>query len=151
MADSIGKCKYFISDTHPSISEIKENKKEEKAFNFYYIHIDENKVSKLIDKLQIKKATGVDKLSSKIIRFGKPALGSPLADLINLTIPTSTFPEYLKRKQLDPLHNKVIQWKNLIFDQSVCLQQPRNRMRKSFQNNLVYTLMTYLTNICMCF
>ena len=69
---------------------IRENKKEEKSFKFSYI--DENKGSKLIDILQIKKATDVDKLSS--------------ADLINLTIRTSTFPENLKRTQLVPLHKK---------------------------------------------
>ena len=104
VADSIGQGTSFDSETHPSICKIKENKKEEKSFNFSYI--DENKVSKLIDKLQIKKATGVDKLSSKIIKLGKPALQSPLADLINLSIRTSTFPENLKRAQLAPLHKK---------------------------------------------
>ena len=104
VADSIGQGTSFDSETHPSICKIKENKKEEKSFNFSYI--DENKVSKLIDKLQIKKATGVDKLSSKIIKLGKPALHSPLADLINLSIRTSNLPENLKRAQLAPLHKK---------------------------------------------
>ena len=76
----------------------------EKSFSFSCI--DESKVSKLIDKLQIKKATGVDKLSCKILKLGKPALQSPLTDLINLSIRTSTFPDYLKRAQVAPLHKK---------------------------------------------
>ena len=41
-----------------------------------------------------------------MIKLGKPALQSPLADLINLSIRTSTFPENLKRAQLAPLHKK---------------------------------------------
>ena len=80
------------------------NKKVEKSFSFSCI--DESKVSKLIDKLQIKKATGVDKLSCKILKLGKPALQFPLTDLINLSIRTSTFPDYLKRAQLAPFHKK---------------------------------------------
>ena len=58
VADSIGQGVSFDSETHPSICKIRENKKVKKSFSFSCI--DENKVSKLIDKLQIKKATGVD-------------------------------------------------------------------------------------------
>ena len=73
---------------------------------FSFSCINESKVSKLIDKLQIKKATGVNKLSCKILKFGKPALQSPLTGLINLSIRTSIFPDYLKRAQVAPLHKK---------------------------------------------
>ena len=104
VADSIGQGISFDSTTHPSIYKIKENNTDEKSFNFSMI--DEGQISKHIDKLHVKKATGVDKISSKIIKLGKPALQSPLTDLINLTIQTSTFPENLKRAQLAPLHKK---------------------------------------------
>ena len=87
----------FDSTTHPSICKIKENNTDEKSFNFSMI--DEGQISKHIDKLHVKKATGVDKISSKIIKLGKPALQSPLTDLINLSIQSSTFPENLKRAQ----------------------------------------------------
>ena len=105
MADSIGQGVSFDSETHPSICKIRENKKVEKS-KFSFSCIDGSKVSKLIDKLQIKKATRVDKLSCKILKLGKPALQSPLTDLINLSIRTATFPDYLKCAQVAPLHKK---------------------------------------------
>ena len=65
VADSIGQGMSFDSTTHPSICKIKENNTDEKSFNFSMI--DEGQISKHIDKLHVKKATGVDKISSKII------------------------------------------------------------------------------------
>ena len=59
----------FDSESHPSICKIRENEKVETSFSFSCI--DESKVSKLFDKLQIKKETGVDKLSCKILKLGK--------------------------------------------------------------------------------
>ena len=77
---------------------------EDKSFSFSTV--DESKVSKYIDKLHIKKATGVDKISCKILKLGKPILQSPLTGLINMSIQTPTFPEDLKRAQLAPIHKK---------------------------------------------
>ena len=91
---------------HPSICKIRENIKEDKSFSFSIHVVTESKVSKLIDKLQVKKATGADKLSCKILKLGKPVLQSPLTGLINLAIQTSTFPEHLKRAQVTPIHKK---------------------------------------------
>ena len=74
--DDIGKWVSFDSKNHPSICKIMENLKEETSFSFSCV--DEGKVSKLIDKLQVKKATG------KIIKLGKPVLQSPLDRLDEL-------------------------------------------------------------------
>ena len=104
VADEIGKGVSYDSTTHPSICKIRENIKEDKSFSFSIV--TESKVSKLIDKLQVKKATGADKLSCKILKLGKPVLQSPLTGLINLAIQTSTFPEHLKRAQVTPIHKK---------------------------------------------
>ena len=65
--------------------------------------------------MQIKKATGVDKLSCNIIKLGKPVLQSPLTGLINLSIQTSTFPDSLKRAQVTPLNKKNDPMKNSNF------------------------------------
>ena len=86
VADEIGEGVPFDSTTHPSICKIRENIKEDKSFSFSIV--TESKVSKLIDKLQVKKATGADKLSCKILKLGKPVLQSPLTGLINLAIQT---------------------------------------------------------------
>ena len=106
VADEIGKGVPFDSTTHPSICKIRENIKEDKSLSFSIV--TESKVSKLIDKLQLRKATGADKLSCKILKLGKPVLQSPLTGLINLAIQTSTFPEHLKRAQVTPIDKKMI-------------------------------------------
>ena len=54
----------------------------------------------------MKKATGTDNLSGKILKLAKPALLSPIADFINLSIQTSTIPDRTKLAQVTPLHKK---------------------------------------------
>ena len=54
----------------------------------------------------MKKATGADKISGKILKLAKPALLSPIADFINLSIQTSTIPDKTKLAQVTPLHKK---------------------------------------------
>ena len=46
----------FDEENHPSICKIKENMIPELSFNFS--ETEEHKVGKIIDKLQVKKATG---------------------------------------------------------------------------------------------
>ena len=60
-------------------------------------------VSKIIDKLSIKKATGVDKISVKIL---KESFVPHFKDLINLTINTYTFPDKIKLGQVAPIFKK---------------------------------------------
>ena len=69
--------------------------------SFDFSETEEHKVGKIIDKLQVKKATGVDKISCKILRLAKTAL-SPLTGLINLFVRTSTFPDSIKQAQVTP-------------------------------------------------
>ena len=64
------------------------------------------KVGKIIDKLQVKEATGVDRISCKILKLAKTALKSPLIGLINLSVRTSIFPDSVKRAQVIPLFKK---------------------------------------------
>ena len=80
------------------------NMNPELSFNFS--ETEEHKVGKIIDKLQVKKATGVDKISCKILKLSKTALQSPLTGLINLSVRTSTFPDSIKRAQVTPLRKK---------------------------------------------
>ena len=42
--------------------------------SFNFSETEEHKVGKIIDKLQVKKAIGVDKISCKILKLAKTAL-----------------------------------------------------------------------------
>jgi hypothetical protein len=56
-----------------------------------------------LNKLNIKKATGYDGISSKIIKFAQPVITNPIKVLINKSIDQSVFPEKLKAAQVSPL------------------------------------------------
>ena len=85
--------------------EFNENLKHDMSFIFSCT--EGHTVSKIIDKLKVKKATGVDKISCKILKLAKTALQSPLTGLINLSVRTSTFPGRIKRAQMSPLLKKI--------------------------------------------
>ena len=87
----------FGEENHPSICKIKENMNPELSFDFS--ETEEHKVRKIIDKFQVKMATGVDKIYCKIPKLAKTALKSPLTGLINLSVRTSTFPDSIKQAQ----------------------------------------------------
>jgi len=71
-----------------------------------FSEIDEKYVTKQINKVNIKKATGKDGISPKIKKIAKPAIVKPITDLINKSIKTSEFPEKLKEAQVVPCFKK---------------------------------------------
>ena len=71
-----------------------------------FVHTNETFVSKVIDKFNVKKATGVDKISVKLLKLGKPSLVNPITNLINISIDNCHFPKRLKEAQVVPLFKK---------------------------------------------
>jgi hypothetical protein len=57
-------------------------------------------------QINIKKATGVDQISCKLLKAGAPVLNKHLTTLLNNTIKHSQFPNRLKEAQVVPLHKK---------------------------------------------
>ena len=92
---SIGSQNIKTDDNHPSIKAIKENKTETDQFIFN--PINEEFVNKEINKIGIKKATGKDGISSKILKLSKSVVAKPISKIINKSFETSTFPDKFKR------------------------------------------------------
>ena len=63
VANDIGKYVIFDGNSHPSILKIKNNTRQHNTL-FDFKHTDVDTVSKLVNKINIKKATGVDQISS---------------------------------------------------------------------------------------
>jgi hypothetical protein len=63
-------------------------------------------MQRLYIHINIKKATGLDQISSKLLRAGAPVLNKNITTLVNNTIKTSIFPTRLKEAQVVPLHKK---------------------------------------------
>ena len=55
----------------------------------------------------LKSATGLDGISSKILKLARPVIVKPITNLINLTIECSKFPDNAKKAMVTPLHKKI--------------------------------------------
>ena len=104
VAKDIGSKDYDnYEENHPIIVKITESKPE--IGDLKFSEIDEKYVTKQINKVDIKKATGKDGISPKIFMAGL-AIVKPITDLINKTIKTSEFPKKLKEAQVVPCFKK---------------------------------------------
>jgi hypothetical protein len=104
VAKDIGNDNNLSVEEHPSIKIIKENKKEIPKLIFH--EIENDFVSKQINKANEKKATRRDGISAKLLKFAKPAIVKPITNLINKSINNSIFPDKLKEAQVVPLFKK---------------------------------------------
>ena len=101
---NIGEKSIPIDSQHPSITKIQENDITRSILDFK--PIEESFISKQINKLSSKKATGHDGISAKILKF----VLQPITYLINETIKVSEFPDECKKAMVSPLHkNKSAQ------------------------------------------
>ena len=74
--------------------------------NFDFKPTNTDTITKLVNKINIKKATGVDQISCKLLKAGSPVLNKHLVTLLNNTIKHSQFPNRLKEAPVVPLHTK---------------------------------------------
>ena len=63
-------------------------------------------VTKHINKINIKKATGKDGISSKILKLSESEVSYPISKLINKSFKFYVFPNKLKEAHVIPLHKK---------------------------------------------
>ena len=81
----------------------------EKNFNFPEFKFENETVEnieKIIDKIKIDVATGIDSIPSKIIKNSKNIISPYLTKLINLSFETKKFPDILKNAIIKPIHKK---------------------------------------------
>jgi len=95
-----------VDEIHPSIIEINKIRTGNEKDEFAFKHINEDFADKQICKLSVKKTTGYDEISSKILKLAKPAVVKPITELINKSLDTSVFPAKLKIAQVVSVHKK---------------------------------------------
>ena len=74
--------------------------------NLEFKEISDEFVHKQINKTSVKKATGRDGISAKLLKLAKPVIAKPITKMINKTITNSVFPDQLKQAQVVALHKK---------------------------------------------
>ena len=63
-------------------------------------------VNSLLSRLNVKKSTGCDKITPKLLKLSTQEISLPLTNLINMSIQTNIFPDQLKKAELSPLFKK---------------------------------------------
>ena len=73
---------------------------------FSFQNVDEETVSKLIDNINCKNSSGIDELSTILIKLVKSGLLKSLTTIINQSLHTGIFPDKLKIAKVIPLFKK---------------------------------------------
>ena len=104
VAKDIGTSDVKVDADHPSVSAIQENVRLESSFQFK--PVTEEFIHKQIKSINVKKATGIDTISPKLLHLAEPVILKPLTELVNMSLQQSIFPDQLKTAQVVPLHKK---------------------------------------------
>ena len=68
--------------------------------------VSEEKIEKLLNKINPSKSTGLDKIPGRFIKDGAKVISSPIAHLINLSLYKGIVPDCLKEAKVVPLYKK---------------------------------------------
>jgi hypothetical protein len=74
--------------------------------SLYLSEITEEDLLKIIQNMKNKKSTGVDGISSYVLKKCAPYMIRPLLEIINTTIINSIFPSCLKKSVVKPISKK---------------------------------------------
>ena len=91
-------------ERHPSILKIKE--KFKKHEHFYFYHANPDKMLKIIENIDSKKATQQGDIPVKIIKENNFTFSKVLSEVFNFYIDNNTFPNGLKKVDIKPVYKK---------------------------------------------
>ena len=91
-------------ERHPSILKVKEKLKIHDLFSFY--HFNPDKMSKIIENIDSKKATQQGDIPVRSIKETKSIFSKVLSEIFNFYIDNNTFPNGLKKADIKPVYKK---------------------------------------------
>ena len=89
VAENIGKDTVYDPSNHPSLKEIK--KQNDCTKNIVFEKVTTDKVEKIINNINTKKATGADGLPTNIIKCSKSIIAPQITSILNMSIDQSVF------------------------------------------------------------
>ena len=84
VTEKIGNGVAYDQSTHSSILEIRKHSNPD--INFEFQKTTTEKIEKIVNKINIKKATGCDGIPAKIVKHSRSVFAAQLTDLINLSV-----------------------------------------------------------------
>ena len=91
---------------HPSVVNINAQNDIENSRTFKFHKVTPDAVKKSIHKLKTGKASGYDKLPSRILKIGSEILSEFLTVIMNRCIADAKFPEHCKHAEVSPIFKK---------------------------------------------
>ena len=103
--------KYFATVGYEIQKEldINQNFNYDKTFSFEpfrFVNESIESIEKIIDKIKIDVATGIDGIPSKIIKQAKTVISPFITKIINISFETKKFPDILKSAIIKPIYKK---------------------------------------------
>ena len=92
--------------SHPSLTNIYNASKSNPHNNFCFKLLSRTSVQSVLEKLNVRKASGYDSISPKILRLASSGLAESLTKLFNECIRKGEWPEAWKRGEWNPVHKK---------------------------------------------
>ena len=93
---------------HPSIIKIKEKSSNHIFTNsFQFKTVRQSEVEKHLNRIDTKKATGVNKIPPKLVKLASNILSKPLTKAINNSLSKSIFPHHAKLASITPIDKKT--------------------------------------------
>jgi hypothetical protein len=89
VAENIGKYTVYDPSVHPSLIEIK--KQNDCTNTFVFEKVTTDKVEKIMNNINIKKATGADGIPAKIIKCSKSIIAPQITSILNMSLDQSVF------------------------------------------------------------
>jgi Reverse transcriptase (RNA-dependent DNA polymerase) len=94
------------ANTEDPIPRLRQSITGERNARFYLRTVSEQTVKKAIGKLKNKKSSGIDGLSTDLLKTAREVLAVPLTLIINTSIRTGVFPAPWKKAKVKPLLKK---------------------------------------------
>ena len=128
----------------PSILKLKENfETSQTVEEFQFSVTTTSEVCKFLRNINIKKATGTDKIPPKLVKISE-VLSQPMADAVNHSISTGVFPDHAKTASVSPI-GKQCDDKNKVSNfRPVCVL---NTFSKIHESVIKIQLISVLNNI----
>ena len=90
-------------------------KREPSSFEF--AEIKSSRIFRLLSKLDVTKATGLDQISNKVLKQATPVIYKQLTDLFNLSLKRREFPDDRKLAKVSPVFKAGESNDQIIIDQ----------------------------------
>ncbi|CAH1277196.1 Hypp9498 [Branchiostoma lanceolatum] len=102
--DYFSTCASKLTDGMPAPQENPLRHIPEPTKTFSFESVDESTVLNELGRLKTKRATGLDKIPSKLLKDSAPVIVKPLTHIFNLSLATGQVPTDWKEAQISPIH-----------------------------------------------